>query len=69
MRASGEAPHLFSRAYFVASGLGFGQEKYYRRLWYRVTHTYPFSFPIITKDTGITSGIEPCVLCLIFLSY
>lgn len=42
VHASGEAPDLSNRAYFVASGLGFGQEKCYRRLWYRVIHTYPF---------------------------
>lgn len=43
---SGEAPDLSSTAYFVASGLGFGQEKCYRHLWYKVTHLYPFLFTL-----------------------
>lgn len=48
--ASGKARDLSSRVYFVASGLGFGQEECYRHLWYNVAYTYLFSL-LITQNT------------------
>lgn len=41
---SGKAPDSSNRVYFVASGLGVGQEECYRHLWYSVTYTYLFHF-------------------------
>lgn len=63
--ASGKAPDFSNRVSFVASGLGLWPRGVLQALVVQGYIYLSFSL-LILKNTGIASGIEPCVLCVMF---